>query len=70
MAHRSAVQTTDLTMDDKPDPKHQGAGNTASGRGAALQKQRRTRQAQSLRDNLKKRKQQVRARDAGRKPEA
>jgi len=37
----------------------------ALGRGAALQKQRQARQAESLRDNLKKRKQQVRSRDLG-----
>jgi len=35
------------------------------GRGAALQKQRQARQAESLRDNLKRRKQQVRSRDSG-----
>ncbi|HER25949.1 MAG TPA: hypothetical protein ENI69_02445 [Rhodospirillales bacterium] len=36
------------------------------GRGAVRQSERRTRQAQSLRDNLKKRKQQVRSRDTAR----
>ena len=50
-------------MNDTPDNKTETLDKQALGRGEARQQERQVRQAQSLRDNLKKRKQQVRARD-------
>ena len=50
-------------MTDTSETSAKSGEKPALGRGAALQKQRQARQAESLRDNLKKRKQQVRSRD-------
>ncbi len=56
-------------MNDKVTSKAQAGADKAEGRGVILQKERAQRQAQSLRDNLKKRKQQVRSRDDADKPD-
>ena len=61
-------------MDETVDKKAKAAEKTGPGRGVVRKNERNARQAQSLRDNLKKRKQQVRSRDdddgQGNKPEA
>ena len=56
--------------DNETDNKAETPGETALGRGAARQQERQARQAQSLRDNLKRRKQQVRSRDGDDKQQA
>ena len=56
-------QATESSMNDRPDKKTEPEENSAAGRGVSRLKERQTRQARSLRDNLKKRKQQVRSRD-------
>jgi len=50
-------------MTDRPDMKTESTEMQGIGRGEANLKERQVRQAQSLRDNLKKRKKQVRSRD-------
>ncbi len=57
-------------MNDKPDTSARNGVNKATGGGPARQQDRRDRQAQSLRDNLKRRKRQARSRDDSRKPGA
>ena len=51
-------------MTNKANTKADKAPDRGAGRGATNEKERQARQARSLRDNLKKRKQQVRSRDA------
>ncbi len=58
MAPESRLQSMETMMNDKPKSKPDKAQN----KGAAKLQERRARQARSLRDNLKRRKQQVRSR--------